>query len=547
MTIDAARTTPTRPDRWERTVDRLISRQFGLRPQTSEYQVSRNLRIPMRDGAELLADHYAPVGAAVGTVLVRSVYGWEGIVAAMYRAQFPTRGYHLVLVRCRGTFGSGGEFQPLVREIDDGADTVAWLRTQPWFDGRLATVGNSYLGFTQWALLMDPPPELAAAVIQTAPHDFSQALYFGGSFNLDWLGWSEKLAVQERLGTLRLALRAATARRRHERVLSSMPLADAADQLCEGRAPWFRDWVGTDDLTDPRWAPMRLTEALDRTQIPVLLQSGWQDIFLPQTRQQYTRLRERGVDVALTMGPWTHRETGGKGMKVLAQETLDWLDRHVAKIPAPARPAPVKMFVTGANEWREFDDWPEYPSDELLHPTPTGGLSEQPSTGEREFTYDPADPTPTIGGRLLDLTGGYRDDSALADRDDVLTFTSAPLPDALEIAGIPWVELAHRSDNPRADLFVRLSEVDPKGRSRNVSDGFLRLQTDRANDIIRIELDPIAHRFAAGNRIRLLIAGGSFPHWERNLGTGADPATSTRLVPAGHILELSTSRLHLPT
>ena len=45
----------------------------------------------------------------------------------------------------------------------------AWLRDQPWFTGSFATIGLSYLGFTQWALLTDPPPELAAAVITVGP------------------------------------------------------------------------------------------------------------------------------------------------------------------------------------------------------------------------------------------------------------------------------------------------------------------------------------------------------------------------------------------
>ncbi len=53
----------------------------------------------------------------------------------------------------------------MVNEIADGADTVEWLRHQPWFTGSFATIGLSYLGFTQWALLADPPPEMKAAVI----------------------------------------------------------------------------------------------------------------------------------------------------------------------------------------------------------------------------------------------------------------------------------------------------------------------------------------------------------------------------------------------
>src|SRR5215212_2993432 len=110
----------------------------------------------------------------------------------------------VVLARCRGTFGSGGVFEPLIREIDDAADTVEWLRKQSWFGGRFATVGGSYMGFTQWALLMDPPPELAAAVIAVAPHDFSRWMYFGGAFALkDCLAWTDQVAYQEQFGFFR--------------------------------------------------------------------------------------------------------------------------------------------------------------------------------------------------------------------------------------------------------------------------------------------------------------------------------------------------------
>ena len=89
-----------------------------------------------------------------------------------------------------------------------------WLREQPWFGGRFATVGASYLGFTQWALLMDPPPELAAAVIQVGPHDFATGLYSGGAFNLDdYLGWSDMVTHQEQVSRLGGLWRTATAAR----------------------------------------------------------------------------------------------------------------------------------------------------------------------------------------------------------------------------------------------------------------------------------------------------------------------------------------------
>jgi len=128
----------------------------------------------------------------------------------------------------------------------------------------------------------------------------------------------------------------------------------------------------------------------------------------------------------------------------------------------------------------------------------------------------------------------------------VIAFTGAPLAAALDVVGIPVVELAHSSDNPHADLFARISEVNPNGRSRNVSDGFIRLTPGAAEDVVRLELDAVAHRFTAGNRIRLLIAGGSFPRWERNLGTGDDPAGSTGMVPSRRTIDLSATRMLLP-
>jgi predicted acyl esterase len=125
-------------------------------------------------------------------------------------------------------------------------------------------------------------------------------------------------------------------------------------------------------------------------------------------------------------------------------------------------------------------------------------------------------------------------------------FHRAALTAPLEVVGVPRVELAHATDNPHADLFVRISEVDAKGRSRNVSDGFLRLDPDSSGGVVRIELDAVAHRFAAGHRVRLLVAGGSFPRWERNLGTGEDPATSTRMEPSSRTIDLAGSRVLLP-
>jgi predicted acyl esterase len=91
---------------------------------------------------------------------------------------------------------------------------------------------------------------------------------------------------------------------------------------------------------------------------------------------------------------------------------------------------------------------------------------------------------------------------------------------------------------------VRISEVDTKGRSRNVSDGYRRLAD--ATDSVRLELDPIAHRFRAGSRIRVVIAGGSHPRYTRNLGTGEATATGSQLKASTHEVHFGASRVVLP-
>ena len=532
----------------QRLADRIATRIQRLPSPTNTYSVTRDLRIPMRDGVSLIADLYTPTDNAKGTLLLRSPYGWQLPFAALSGGVYAGRGYRVVLARCRGTFGSGGTFEPMRREIEDGADTVAWMRQQPWFEGRFATFGGSYLGFTQWALLMDPPPELATAVISVGPHDFRAAVYQGGAFNLvDFLGWADQVAHQEDpvLQRLRSMI---TAQRRLSEPLRSLPLAASGERVLAGRSTWFRDWVSRRDTNDPLWSPMKLAPALDRVKVPVLLQAGWQDLFLQQSLEQYAHLTRRGIDVALTVGPWTHGELLTKGGPLIVQETLDWLGEHLAASGIRTRAQPVKLFVTGAaSQWRDLAVWPLPTKNRTLYLASGGRLDDQPARESSPvgFTYDPLDATPTIGGRTL-LRGGYVDDSALAARADVLAFTGPRLTTPLEVHGNPVVELAHVSDNPHADVFVRLSEVDTNGHSRNVSDGFLRLDPAAPNGTIRIELDAVAHRFAAGHRIRLMVAGGCHPHWERNLGTGDDPANSSRLMPSRRTIDLASSRLVLP-
>jgi putative CocE/NonD family hydrolase len=521
-----------------------------LPARTTGYTV-RRVMIPMRDGVELVADHYVPAGEPVGTLLLRGPYGRRFPFSLLYGALYAARGYHVLMQSVRGTFGSGGTFTPLSHEAADGADTVAWLRQQPWFTGRFATIGISYLGFTQWALLQDPPPELAAAVITAGPHDFSESAWGTGSFTVnDFLGWSHLVVHQEDPGRIRAGIRQLRAQKNVIRAAGELPLGPAGRELLGTGAPWWESWLDHPDANPPFWEGMRFGTALDRVQVPVLLIGGWQDIFLQQTLHQYRRLHDRGVDVALTVGPWTHTQLLLQGLRTIAQESQDWLDTHLAGRPAASRRGRVHFHLAGEG-WRAAADWPPATTEHSLYMQPGGGLTDTPPSSAAgsfadsvSFRYDPANPTPTIGGRLLSPDGGYRDDTSLAARSDVLTFTTEVLEQDLCVIGTPVAELAHTSDNPHVDVFVRISEVDGKGRSRNVSDGYRRL-TD-ATDSVRLELDAIAYRFRAGSRLRVLIAGGSHPRYARNLGTGQPTATGGQLKGSTHELHFGSSRVLLP-
>ncbi|MEB3022286.1 CocE/NonD family hydrolase [Mycolicibacter sp. MYC098] len=517
-----------------------------LPPPTADYTVRRE-RIPMRDGVTLIADHYQPTGEVGGTLLVRCPYGRGFPFSLVFGRMYAARGYRVILQSVRGTFGSGGVFEPMANEAADGADTVAWLRTQPWFTGSFGTIGLSYLGFTQWALLADPPPELAASVITVGPHDLHQSTWGVGSFALnDFLGWSHLMAHQEDRPRIRTGIHQLGAQRRVKRAAAGLPLGAAGRALLGKGSPWYESWVEHPEADDPFWNSLRHPEALKRSEVPVLLLGGWQDLFLDQTLAQYRALRDRGVEVAMTIGPWTHTQMLTSGLSRVTSESLQWLDTHLRGAPTPPRPGRVRIFRAGQG-WEDHPDWAPASAANAWYLQPEGALGQTapaPAAPPVSFRFDPDNPPPTVGGRLLSAAGGYRNDSKLARRDDVLAFTSAALTRDLDVCGVPVVELEHSADNDDVDVFVRVSEVNRRGRSVNVTEGYRRLH--RQSGPVRIELDAIARRFAAGSRIRVLIGGGNHPRYAVNAGTGEAPISGTRVQPAMHTVRFGESRLLLP-
>lgn len=509
-----------------------VSRLWGLPPASNDVLVEQDLRIPMRDGAVLLADHYAPGGLPDRpTILVRTPYGRGFVAGAISGLPLAARRYHVLVVSCRGTFGSGRPFRPMVHEAQDGQDVMAWLRERAWFDGRLATWGPSYLGYTQWALALDPPPELRAMVVIVGFHDVAEIGRGQGPLEFqNLLSWSDVVAHQEHDHPVVAAARAFTTARRLTPRFQTLPLDQAAASLGGDPVPFFTEWVDHESKDDPYWVPYRATEALQRVSAPVLLIGGWSDYFIDQTLRQYEILRARGVPTRLVIGPWTHLTVN---QNIAVTESLAWLDHHAAAGGPPPPRAPVRVFVTGAESWLDLSDWPGPHIEAQPWYLHSGGrlrtAAPQLDEGSSTVRYDPADPTPSVGGRLMAVDGGVQDNTGVERRPDVLVFSTAPLQGPLEIRGRPAVTLHVAADSPHVDLFCRLCDVDPKGVSRNVADRILRRDPAHPEpgrvEVVTLPLDPTAHRFQPGHRIRLQVSAGAFPRYARNLGSGEPEAT----------------------
>jgi putative CocE/NonD family hydrolase len=154
------------------------------------------------------------------------------------------------------------------------------------------------------------------------------------------------------------------------------------------------------------------------------------------------------------------------------------------------------------------------------------------------YRYDPADPTPNVGGAGMGKVTGPKDNRTLEARADVLTYTSSRLDRDIEAIGPVSAELFIRSSLEHTDFFARLCDVDPSGKSMNVCDGLLRLVPGRPapepDGCLKVAIDlwPTAYRFRRGHQLRLQVSSGAFPRWARNLGSGEPLATATTLCTA---------------
>jgi hypothetical protein len=526
----------------------LLEAVFKLPPAvTRAVTVTRDIAVRTRDAETLRTDHYRPEVPGAPTVLVRTPYGRRGAMALLGRV-IAERGYHTVVQSCRGTFGSSGGFEPLLHEREDGMDTLHWLRRQPWYSGAFGMFGASYLGFVQWAIAADAGDELKAMVAVVSASQTRDSTYSGGAFSLDtvltwaeliqaqeeppWVGWWDQ---QKRRLSRQIELRRGQPRLR--RGLDHLPLREADRVATGGTVGFFQEWLEHTEPGADYWRQRVYDQRIADVAAPVALITGWHDIFLPAQLNDYATLRAAGRQPYLTIGPWTHGSVGLYGAAL--REGLAWFQAHLSTMDGSGlRAAPVRLHVDGGAGWHDLADWPPRASVEpwYLHPHRELAPTVPPPSTPDSFRYDPAEPTPSMGGPLLVANrAGQVDNGPVEARADVLVYTSAPIHSAVEVVGPVETRVFVRSELAYFDVFARLCDVDSAGRSWNVCDGLARVTPglfpvngDGVHEV-RVELWPTAYRFRPGHRIRLQISGGAHPRYARNPGTGEPLATATQL------------------
>lgn len=540
-------------------------------PEFDRVLTTHGLEVPVRDGTILCLDLLRPdADGPFPVVLIRTPYdkvvirestpgAREGLP---YDHEFlhglVRRGYIVAIQDVRGRFNSDGVWHLYVHEQADGYDTIEWIVDQPWCDGNVGMVGRSYVGFTQWAAAVTRPRGLRAIVPIGAQPDLFDAgsPMLNGIFNLPF---AELLMTMGRRSFQIKNFMSSILHEEH-RWFDTLPVAELAEAAGAVVPSWWTEMMSHPNRDD-YWQRSSYRHLLTGLDVVSLNISGWYDIVLHGAMRNYPVMRAEAAPEAreqqrLVMGPWGHWadiaatgpvDFGPTAVGGLGPYVIRFLDRWLKGVDNGLDDDPrVQIFLMGANEWRSADDWP-LPGTNFtpfyLHAGGGLSISEPGDESPDGYLYDPMDPVRSP----FNMHSGPIDDSHLAERDDVLIYTSAPLSEPLDVAGPLHVILHASSSAPDTDWHVRLVDVHPDGYTQFLAHGAVRarfrnsfeapeLLTPGAVERYDVDLFGTANRFLPGHRIGIEITSSWFPHYERNLNSGA---ANNLLETESHVAEQS--------
>jgi putative CocE/NonD family hydrolase len=544
---------------------KLASSILELPEPPYKIKVRRNVMIPMGDGVRLAADIYHP--DTIGeypVILIRTPYnkrnreyGYE-----IFGGLFASQGYVIVIQDVRGKFGSEGDFYPIINEGSDGVDTIRWINTQSWCNGKIGMFGISYFGATEWFVT----PLERETLVTVVPIFTTQSAYdlwlTRGVFNYNLtFTWHYRNDVRKKRKMKFVEWK---------KGVGTLPLI-SADNSLGVQNPIYDEWI-SHPVPGPFWDRMRVDNQVEQIQCPALMVAGWFDPFLSKMLDDYNRIRDKGGSAAarssrLIIGPWNHvtesrykDESFTEEARFLGQiQTIFrwydyWLKNEVNGIE---KEAPVRIFVMGKNQWRSEQEWPlartRY-TRYYLHSKGNantsngdGSLSLDSPTKEYPdvFLYDPEDPVPSIDMGKLFISFSYipADQKEVEARQDVLVYSTDPFREELEVTGPVKLVLYASTSVLDTDFTVKLTDVYPDDRSVLVSSGIIRARFRESltnpsllepGRVYRYEIEVGATSlvFAKDHRIRIQISSSDFPRRDRNLNAGTEIGLTAETIQA---------------
>ena len=524
----------------------------------------RGLCCTMSDGVKLVSDHYAPEACGkLPTLLMRQPYGRDIASTVVYAhpVWFARQGYNVVIQDVRGRGDSEGEFYPFLHEQRDGAETIEWVRGLPESDGKIGMYGFSYQGMTQLLAAAAKPEGLMCIAPAMAAHDlFHGWFYNNGALRLaSSLGWGLQMLKED---ARRLKLRDASDLL--ERAWASLPAQFLETPYGEhpaiqgGELPTYvKDWI-EHDTAGEFWSRMDLSETLGDVSIPVLHVSGWYDTYLKGTIDGFRAMTsETGSESArvnqyLVAGPWVHIPWGarigakdfGSGAELDTDTLLlRWFNHWLKDSGEFASEPKVRHFALNANKWCEAEAWPE--SCAVSFYLRSGGRANSSkgdgflsgAVGNEDepadvFVVDPEVPVIAPGG-IVPASGCFNQ-AAMEQGNNLLVYTGEMLEKPLHVFGSPRVSVWAATSATSADLVVKLVCVRGNGDADFVCIGLARsgflfggkYDADRVT-LWEFEMEPTSWMFGAGERVRLEVAGGSFPLFDRNSGNNVRPSEAS--------------------
>jgi len=484
------------------------------------------LTITVRDGIGLAADIYMPTnGVGKFPALLEALpYRKDDLTASSHSEEYLRLASEGNFVVCRldlrGTGSSHGvatDEYPL-SELDDLADVINWLATQPWSNGRVGMFGYSYSGFNSLQAACTRPKALKAicAIYATDDRYTDDGHYMGGSLRaIDLVDYCHYMTACN--------------------LLPPVPAVFGDDWLEEWKMrfeknqPWLLNWL-EQQHDGPYWRHGSLRPDYERIECPTMIVAGWADGYRNNTFRTFEALK---CEKSLLLGPWSHSSpsTSRPGPHIdLVAEMIVWFNRWLknsdeANKKTVTSEPPIRIFIRHSTrpspdlamfngEWRYEDTWPPKRLQTKVLTIAGPGvdvIATKSDVGAAAWNS-------CAGG----LPWGQPDDQR-EDDSWSLTYEWPVDKNPIEVIGHALAKLRLAVDQPVASLSVKLCDVFPDGTSALVTRGFLNLCHRKSStnptaltpgkfEDITIEFEATSWVFPVGHKIRLSITGADWPN-----------------------------------